>query len=187
MQPIPTAALTTAAQRALANPAATRMLASGIQRAATTGGRAGSAGGGNAAAAASAASMAPLAAAALPSLMSAASAHGAGGNRDDRNVNAPPPPSSGIGFGRVAAAAQAFSGSGTAPGAPASPPAKAANPNKLVPQKVSGQSRSTRAWSRFSPPSPSVGSADPCSPHSYPSLPHSTIPCPLDISCRRYC
>lgn len=137
--PIPTAALTTAAQRALANPAATRMLASGIQRAATTGGRAGGGTGGGHNAAASAATMAPLAAAALPSLMSAASAHGAGGNKDDRNATGNAhSPSSGIGFGRVAAAAQAFSGPGTAHGtSAASPPAKAANSGRLVPQKVS--------------------------------------------------
>lgn len=140
MQPIPTAALTTAAQRALANPATTRMLASGIQRAATTGGQAGGGAGGQQGAA-SAAAMAPLAAAALPSLVSAASAHGAGGDKIDRNVSAPPP-STGVGIGRVAAAAQAFSGPGTASGhgtSASAQPAKPANPGKLVPQRVSKQ------------------------------------------------
>jgi len=178
-QPIPTAALTTAAQRALANPAATRMLASGIQRAATTGSRAGGGGGGHHGAA-DAAAMAPLAAAALPSLLSAASAHDAGGHKAGRSVNAPPP-STGVGFGRVAAAAQAFSGSGTAPGHGTSaspPPAKAANPSKLVPQKVSKVTWSCVILVSFSSRS---GSADPCStfppchpprilatPHSFP-------------------
>jgi len=151
-QPIPTAALTTAAQRALANPAATRMLASGIQRAATTGSRAGGGTGGHQGAA-SAAAMAPFAAAALPSLVSAASAHDAGGTKHDRNVSAPPPSTgAGVGFGRVAAAAQAFSGSGTASGhgTSASPaPAKPANPSKLVAQKKFGDVDVSSAGAMF--------------------------------------
>ena len=141
--------MTTAAPRALANPAATRKLAMGIQRAA--GPTVGSAGNRNGAA--SVASMAPFAAAALPSLASAAasssssSAHRDGaqvGNDEYHGANAP---SAGLGVGRVAAAAQAFSGGG-APPTPASAssaataPSKPATPGRLVPQKVSELKRS---------------------------------------------
>lgn len=123
------AALTTAAQRAMANPAASRMLAAGIQRAATTGTSRAGGGHGHTAVA-----VAPLAMAALPSLVGTASGarnNSAAGNHDGHNVNANAP-SAGFGAGRVAAAAQAFSSSSPKP----------ANSNKLVPQKVS-RSRSS--------------------------------------------
>jgi len=141
--------MTTAAQRALANPAATRKLAMGIQRAATSTGGAGAGAvgsAGNRNAAASAASMAPFAAAALPSLARAAatssSAHRDGvqvGNDEHHGANAP---SAGVSVGRVAAAAQAFSGAAPPPtpasaSSAATAPSKPATPGRLVPQKVS--------------------------------------------------
>lgn len=137
------AALTTAAQRTLANPAASRMLAAGIQRAATTGTGHGRAGGGLGHGH-TAAAVAPLAMAALPSLVGPASGarnNGAAGNYDGHNAN-PNPPSAGVGVGRVAAAAQAFSSSSPKP----------ANSNRLVPQKV-GRSRSSPEGTIRSDPS----------------------------------
>ncbi len=143
--------MTTAAQRALANPAATRKLAMGIQRAATSTGSGGAVGSaGNRNAAASAVSMAPFAAAALPSLASAAassSAHRDGaqvGNDEHHGANAP---SAGVSVGRVAAAAQAFSAAAPPPtpasaSSAATAPSKPATPGRLVPQKVSELKRS---------------------------------------------
>jgi hypothetical protein len=133
------AALTTTAQRAMANPAASRMLAAGIQRAATTG--TGRAGGGHAH---TAVAVAPLAMTALPSLVGAASSarnNNAAGNNDghDANANANAP-SAGVGVGRVAAAAQAFSSS--------SPKPANSNTGKLVPQKVESVSFFFRGYRR---------------------------------------
>jgi hypothetical protein len=117
-------AVSAAAQRALANPTASRMLTTGIQRAATTGGGVH----GHAAAA-----VAPLAVASLPSLIGQTSSAGprnnsAAAGNGDRNANANGP-SAGLGAGRVAAAAQAFSSP--------KPAANPSNPNKPVAQKVS--------------------------------------------------
>jgi hypothetical protein len=117
-------AVSAAAQRALANPTTSRMLTSGIQRAATTSGGVR----GHAAAAA-----APMAVASLPSLLGQSSSAGprnqnAAAGNGDRNANANAP-SAGLGAGRVAAAAQAFSSP--------KPAANPSNPNKPVVQKVS--------------------------------------------------
>jgi len=127
-------AVSAAAQRALANPAASRMLTKGIQRAATTGGGAH----GHAAAA-----VAPLAVASLPSLIGQASASprnnsAAAGNGRNANANAP---SAGLGPGRVAAAAQAFSSP--------KPAANPSNPNRLVPQKKFGDVDVSSAGAMF--------------------------------------
>ena len=116
--PIPAAAAFTAAQRALANPATQRALAnpatqralvSGFQRA------------GNAVVASSTGSPSPPA----PPSRSVSST-----GVDNNDATAPPP----INFGRVAAAAQAFSAPPRAPNPPAHKQPDAAG--GLVPQKV---------------------------------------------------
>lgn len=134
---VPPAAIT-AAQRALTNPATSRFLASGLQRASAANANANSVNADGSRSApvsispAAAASAASVAAAALPSLVSSASSSSRSPAENERE-NA-----QGLNVGRVAAAAQAFSASPSPGGANSSAPGahKRTDSGRLVAQKV---------------------------------------------------
>lgn len=156
---VPAAAIT-AAQRALTNPATSRFLATGLQRASTAAGNGNSASAGAGASGANAnavtispaqaAAAASVAAAALPSLVSVASAsssHLAQGSQPGENGRENV---QGVNVGRVAAAAQAFS---AAPPKAANMPAhgthKRTESGRLVAQKKFGDVDVSSAGAMF--------------------------------------